>query len=137
MKAEDSGILDPSALDTARLFAMEDLFQQEFPGSLKRFLENATLYSGEITKAVAQQDWQIARDNAHKLKSSAAMFGLPVMSAICVEIEAKAVATDHGNIAALAGDLGEQVTKAARFFASFLGQQQALRDWLGSPGATK
>jgi HPt (histidine-containing phosphotransfer) domain-containing protein len=79
--------IDRDVIDITRINDLRDLFDADFATTLRSFLGNAQLYATAIGNALAQGDSAGIEHNAHKLKSSAAMFGAVLVSSISAEIE--------------------------------------------------
>ena len=110
---------DDAAIDTSRLDDLRDLFQEDFTNALASFLENAQAYTTAIGGALAKGDCQEAERNAHKLKSSAAMFGAVFVSAVTVDIETEAHRDDIAKAQVLYERLVPEMAKINVLIAAY------------------
>ena len=110
---------DPSFIDTTRLNELQDLFQVDFAAALTSFIVNATNYATTIGQGLTAADCKTIEHTAHKLKSSAAMFGAINVSAISIDLEAEARRNDLAKIPALYDRLIQELTRSIDYLTAY------------------
>ena len=114
--------IDRDVIDVTRINDLRDLFDADFAATLRSFLGNAQLYTTTIGSALAQGDRTSIEHNAHKLKSSAAMFGAVLVSAISAEIELEAQGGETTRIQVLHAALVPALERAIRYLKTYIGE---------------
>ena len=80
---------------------------------LNTFIDDASIYIGEVQAAIEAENWETIKSKANQLKGISYSVGVESMTAIALEIEEKAEADNRDEICQLVVELEKIVTRVA------------------------
>ena len=79
-----------NAVDNSKVQKMQAILKDNFQDTMEAFLNDAETYIDEIERQIDSSDLSKAKEVAHKLKSSAGLFGLVNVNKLSEKIEREA-----------------------------------------------
>ena len=99
------------SLDRNIILELKEIMADDFTILVDTYLEDARVNLQRLQEAWEQRDWHTLNRGAHSLKGSSGNIGASKLSALCAEVEKRALAEEAVLLEALLGEVVQEYSR--------------------------